>query len=45
MALTDKSRPTINRHIKSLMESGLVVEHAASARDPTKYYELAPTLK
>lgn len=45
MELTDKSRPTINRHIKCLMESGLVVEHAASASDPTKYYELATTLK
>ncbi len=45
MTWTNKSRPTINRHIRSLMESGLVVEHAASASDPTKYYELASTLK
>ena len=45
MDLTEKSRPTINRHIRNLMESGLVVEHAASASDPTKYYELSSTLK
>ena len=45
MTMTNKSRPTINRHIKRLMESGLVVEHAASSSDPTKYYELAATLK
>ena len=38
--LTDKVRPTINRHLKKLMSMGVIAEHAASPNDPTKYYTI-----
>lgn len=43
--LTQRSRPTMNKYIRSLMNSGIVKEIAISESDPTKYYELASTLK
>ena len=45
MELTGKTRPTLNKHIKKLSERGIIREHSASPSDPTKYYELAATLK
>ena len=43
MELTGKSRPTVIRYIKKMMEEGIVEEHAASPSDPTKYYTLSET--
>ncbi|MBR3738823.1 MAG: putative DNA binding domain-containing protein [Clostridia bacterium] len=46
MDLTGKSRPTILRYIKKMIEANIVEEHAASTSDPTKYYSLTgATLK
>lgn len=36
--LTNKTRPTITKHIKKLNEQGILVEHSSSVNDPTKYY-------
>ncbi len=41
MELTKKSRPTVLKYIKALIEKGIVTEHSASVSDPTKYYSLA----
>ena len=38
--LTQKSRPTILAHIKTLVAMGIVEEHSVSLRDPTKYYTI-----
>lgn len=38
MELTGKSRPTINSHVKKLLEKGLIEECGTSSSDPTKYY-------
>lgn len=38
--LIGKSRPTINNHLKTLVEKGIIEEHSTSPRDPTKYYTI-----
>lgn len=35
-----KSRPTVNAHLKVLVEKGIIEEHSTSPRDPTKYYTI-----
>lgn len=38
--LTGKTRPTVLNHIKALMQAGMIEEHSASPKDPTKYYTI-----
>ena len=45
MELTGKTRPTITRYIRKLIQEGLVQEYAAAPSDPTKYYVLTATIK
>lgn len=40
MGLTGKARPTIQTHIKKLIEMGILEEHATSTKDPTKYFTI-----
>ena len=37
---TKRSRPTILQRLKNLVAEGLIEEHAASLKDPTKYYTI-----
>jgi ATP-dependent DNA helicase RecG len=38
--MTGKSRPTILKHVTGLIDMGILEEHSASLRDPTKYYTI-----
>lgn len=38
--MTKKSRPTVLKHINHLIDMGILEEHSASLRDPTKYYTI-----
>ena len=38
--LTGRSRPTVSKRVRRLIESGIFEEHSTSPQDPTKYYTL-----
>lgn len=38
--MTKKSRPTVLKHVNQLIDKGILEEHSASLRDPTKYYTI-----
>lgn len=38
--LTGRSRPTVSKRVRQLIENKILVEHSTSPQDPTKYYTL-----